>query len=200
MGKGLSFCISGKSFFAEPKKIDRKKLYGWQEKAAFDESGGECTLGYTDESGTLIIPKGGVGLGILSPEGEWVERNSLKALRLDGGPAELIPSSYSGEIVLDKRVSPEEFLNHSISAAYFLSGEGDFCSALGDVIFSFPYIYRDGYETTPAFILQSGGAVFMLLGTDNRFEMLTLNQAVELDEEGGDETDDEDEELDFSMI
>jgi hypothetical protein len=200
MGKGLSFCVDSKNFYAEPKKIDRKKLYGWQEKTAYDESGGECTLSYTDESGTLILPRGGVGLGILSPEGEWVERSSLKAVGLDGKPAELIPSSYSGNIILQRRVRPEEFLNHSISAAYFLSREDDFCSAIDSAIFSFPYIYRDGYETTSAFVLQSGGAVFMLLGNDNHFEMLTLNQAVELNEEGEDETDDEEDELDFSMI
>jgi hypothetical protein len=197
MGKGLSFCIGGKNFFAEPKKIDRKKLYGWQEKTAYDESGKECTLGYTDDSGTLILPKGCVGLGILSPEGEWVERSSLKAVHLDGSQAELIPSSYSTNIILDKQVSPEEFLNHSINAAYCLSGDSAFYAAIGSAIFSFPYIYRDGYETTAAFVLQSGGAVFMLLGSDNCFEMLTLNQTVEIDDE---DEEDEDDELDFSMI
>ncbi|GHU69278.1 hypothetical protein FACS189450_01850 [Spirochaetia bacterium] len=200
MGKGLSFCVDSKDFYAEPKKIDRKKLYGWQEKVAYDESGGVCSLGYTDESGTLILPRGGVGLGILSPEGEWVERSNLKAVRLDGSLAERIPSSYSGKIILDKRISPEEFLNHSISAAYFLGEDNGFFSAVGSAIFSFPYIYRDGYETTAAFVLQSGGNLFMLLGTDNNFEMLTLNQVVDLDEEGEDETDEDEDELDFSMI
>jgi hypothetical protein len=48
-------------------------------------------------------------------------------------------------------------------------------------------------------VLKNGAAVFMLLGTDNNFEMLTLNQTVEIDEED-DETDDEEDELDFSMI
>jgi hypothetical protein len=199
MGKDLRFSIKGTQYSSVPVKLDRKKLYGWHEKIAYDEDGKECTQAYTDESGALVIPRGGVGLGILSPEGEWIERGSLKAVRLDGNPEKLTVSSFSVTIDLNKTVSPDEFLNYTISAAYQLKAGEDFFAAVGNKIWTFPYIYRDGYETSPAFILQSGESIFMLLGYDTGFEMLSLNQAIEIDEEEN-PFEDEDEEIDFSMI
>jgi hypothetical protein len=199
MGKSLRFSICGITCSAEPVKLDRKKLYGWQEKIAFDEYEKECAPAYTDESGSLVIPRGGVGLGILTPEGEWTDRSSLKAVKSDGSPAKLIGSSYDKTITLDKTVSSDEFLNHTISAAYYLGTGKDILRAVGEKIWIFPYIYRDGYETSPAFILQSEGAAFMLIGYDTEFEMLSLNQAIEIDQED-DPFYEEDEEIDFSMI
>jgi hypothetical protein len=199
MPKVLTFVLEGKSFSLTPEKIDRKKIYGWQEKLVFDDDDKECTLAYTDDTGTLVMPKGGVGLGILSPEGEWVERSSLKAKALDGGDAELVRSSYDVPNALSKKVSGEEFLDYTITAAYQLGGDSAFCTALGDVIYSFEYIYRDGYETTSVFVLQSKGAAFLLLGYETGIEMLDLNQTAEID--AGDEESDEDEEaLDFTMM
>jgi hypothetical protein len=199
MAKVLTFTLDGKSFSLTPEKLDRKKIYGWQEKLVFDDDGKECTLVFTDDTGTLIMPKGGVGLGIVSPEGEWVERSSLKAQSLNGGDATLIPSSYDVPNVLSKKVSGEEFLDYTITAAYHLEGDGAFCAALGDAIYTFDYIYREGYETTAAFVLQSKGAVFLLLGYETGIEMLDLDQTAEIDIE--DEDADEDEEaIDFTMM
>jgi hypothetical protein len=145
------------------------------------------------------MPKGGVGLGIVSPEGEWVERSSLKARNPDGSDAGLIPSSYDAPNVLSKKASNEEFLDYMITAVYQLESDSGFCAALGDAIYTFEYIYRDRYETTTAFVLQSNGAVFLLLGYDCGIEMLDLNQIAEIDTE--DEDADEDEEaIDFTMM
>jgi hypothetical protein len=199
MAKNLTFSVNGKTYCAEPVKLDRKKLYGWQEKAAFDDEGKACIQAYTDESGALLIPKGGVGLGILSPEGEWVDRSSLKAVKPDGNPAELILSSYSAPITLHNTVTGEEFLNYTITGMYQLNTGKEFSAVLGEKIFVFHYLYRDGYESTPAFILQSGGTVFMLLGYNTCFEMLTLYQSAEIDDEE-DDLDEDDDEIDFSMI
>jgi hypothetical protein len=199
MSKVLTFTLGGKSFSLAPEKIDRKKIYGWQEKLVFDDDGKECTLAYTDDTGTLVMPKGGVGLGIVSPEGEWVERSSLKAQTLDGDDAALIPSSYDVPNALSKKVNSEEFLDYTITAVYQLGEDTAFCAALGDDIYTFEYIYRDGYETTTAFVLQSNGAAFMLLGYETGIEMLDLNQTAEIDAE--DENPDEDEEvIDFTMM
>jgi hypothetical protein len=199
MPKVLTFTLNGKSFSLAPEKIDRKKIYGWQEKLVFDDDGKECTLAYTDDTGTLVMPKGGVGTGIVSPEGEWVERSSLKAQTLDGAAAALIPSSYDVPNELSKKVSGEKFLDYTITAAYSLGENISFCDALGDAIYTFDYIYRDGYETTTAFVLQSKGAAFLLLGYDTGIEMLDLDQTAEIDTE--DQDGDEDEEtIDFTMM
>jgi hypothetical protein len=198
MARGLSFSIGGKTVYADPVKIERKKLYGWSEKIALDDEGAECVSAYTDDTGSVVIPKGGVGSGFLDPDGNWVERAALIAVTSDGKEAPLVPSSYSGVITLDKTVAPEKFLNHTITATYYLGG-GELCGCIGNKIYTFDYIYRDGYETTPAFLLQNNGAVFMLLGYDTGFEMLAAKDESIIDED--DDTQfDEDEELDFSFI
>lgn len=202
MAKALIFTLGGKTFSLAPEKLDRKKIYGWQEKVVYDDEGRECTLAYTDDTGTLIMPKGGVGLGIVSPEGEWVERSALKARTLAGGEAALIPSSFDAPNALTKKVSAEEFLDHTITAVYQLSGAdfcAAFCAALGDDIYTFEYIYREGYETTTAFVLRSNDAAFLLLGYDTGIEMLDLDQAVEIDMED-EGADDDDETIDFTMM
>ena len=117
MARTLTFSINDAEYAASPTKIDRKKLYGWTETLALDDHGNECKLVNTDETGTYIIPKGGTGLGILSQDGKWVNRSQLQALNQDGEPAETFPSSFSVTIKLEQKVTPEEYLNHSITAA-----------------------------------------------------------------------------------
>jgi hypothetical protein len=201
MAKALTFTLADRQFHVTPEKIDRKKISGWQEKIVYDDDGAECTLAYTDDTGALIMPSGGVGAGIVSPEGEWVERSSLKAVHADGSAAEAIPSSFDIENPLRRKVSAEEFLDYTITAAYHLSGDASFCAALGDDIYTFDYIYREGYETTNAFVLQSGGAAFLLLGYDIGFEMLDLRQTVEIDTDDDDASDlDDEEDIDFTLM
>ena len=106
MARNLVFRINKAEMAAAPVKVDRKKLYGWTELKALDDEGRECRSATMDETGTLIIPKGGMGMGLLSPEREWVERSSLKAVRADGSDAEIIPSSYNAPIDLAETVTP----------------------------------------------------------------------------------------------
>jgi hypothetical protein len=199
VAKALAFTLAGELFCVVPEKIDRKKIYGWQEKVVYDDDGKECALAYTDDSGAIIMPKGGIGLGMVSPEGEWVERSALKAVYADGSEAALVPSSFDVKNPLRRKVSAEEFLDYTITAAYQLKGDDSFCAALGDAIYTFDYSYRGGYETTNAFVLQSGGAVFLLLGYDTCFEMLDLRQTAEIDFEEDDALDDDDD-IDFTLM
>ena len=198
MAKALVFTINGRDYSAEPVKIDRKKLYGWQKLIALDADGSECSSAYAANFGTMILPAGGIGSGILSPKNEWVERSSLVAVGPDGKKAELLPSSFSAPNALDKTVSEEQFLDYNITAVYELSSDKEFCEAVGDKIWSFPYRYRDSYDSTAAFILLAEGVVRMLLGVPAGIEMITLEQAAVLDDEDDDE--DEDEEIDFSFM
>ena len=66
MARNLIFKIKGAEFSAVPVKVDRSKLYGWTALKGLDDSGKECKIVNMDESGTLIIPKGGLGLGIIT--------------------------------------------------------------------------------------------------------------------------------------
>ncbi|MDR2027052.1 MAG: hypothetical protein LBQ01_05755 [Prevotellaceae bacterium] len=206
MARELTFLINGREYAISPTKIDRKKLYGWTENIALDSEGNECKLVCTDESGTLIIPKGGIGLGIVSDNGFWVQRSELKAVYDDGTPAELIPSSYSVPIELSGKASVEELLNHSITLFYQLDGASDeLIDLVGNDIYSFTYCYRDSYEGKTAFILAAGDEskgknLFMMVGVPNEFEMLGLFQTSVIEEEPEIEEEEDDTEIDFSMF
>jgi hypothetical protein len=205
MARELTFLANGREYISSPTKIDRKKLYGWTENIALDDDGNECKLVSTDESGTLIIPKGEIALGIIS-NGFWVQRDELKAVYEDGTPAELIPSSYSVPVELSKKTSVEEFLDHSIALVYHLEGaSNELIDFVGNDIYSFTYCYRDSYEGKTAFLLTSGDAktgknLFMMIGIPNAFEMLSLVQTSVIEEnpEAGEE--EEDTEIDFAMF
>lgn len=203
MPRGITFRIKRKIYETIPVKIDRKKLYGWTEVVAVDDKGNPCNLLSTDEAGSLIIPKGGTGLGILTPKGEWVERSELKAVKKDGKPAELIPSSYDTAIELKEKVSTEDFLDHSITDFYQLRNtDPGFIKLLGNHIYTFSYTYLASYDSNPAFVLAAGNkkdtSAFLLIGICNRFEMLGYDDPGFIDET--EEDTENDDGLDFSMF
>lgn len=200
MARQLTFRIKRKEYTVIPVKIDRKKLYGWTEIIALDEQGRTCNLVSTDDTGTLIIPKGGTALGMLSSDGKWVERTQLKTVRQDGSEAEIIPSSFSVIIPLKQKVTDEEFLDYSITDFYQLDNvPDDLLKAIGDDIYTFDYTYLDSYETTPAFLMVSDATLFMLLGYKNRFDMLCLGECSVVDDDD-DYIEVTDDDIDFSMF
>lgn len=200
MARQLTFRIKRKEYTIIPVKIDRKKLYGWTEIIALDEQGRTCNLVSTDDTGTLIIPKGGTALGMLSSDGKWVERTQLKTVRQDGSEAEIIPSSFSVVIPLKQKVTDEEFLDYSITDFYQLDNvPDDLLKAIGDDIYTFDYTYLDSYETTPAFLMVADATLFMLLGYKNRFDMLCLGECSVVDDDD-DYIEVTDDDIDFSMF
>jgi hypothetical protein len=200
MARGLTFLIQGMSYSAAPEKIDRKKLYGRQETCAIAQDGSVCSLMSMDESSGLILPKGAVGMGNLSPAGEWVERSTLKTVALDGAELDLHKSSYDGSIKIEQTVSPEVFLNHTIKAIYKVPVPPECIAAVGKSIYTFLYNYRDSYEQETAFLLVSNNILFMLTAYEVPFSMLTLEQNAELEDMEAEETDEElDGEIDFSF-
>ena len=205
MGKGLVFSISGSEFPVGVAKLDRKQLYGSREKIALDDDGVECSLVSMSQCGTIIIPKGGTGLGFLSADGKWIDRNRMQTVTLDGQPAKLNPSSYSGVIALEKKATPEALLDCSIAALYRLDDAGELIAVVGNDIYQFDYCYRDSYETTAAFILVSeqGGskALFMLTGPMNEYPFIGFEEISVVEENGDDDEDeDNDDSIDFSMF
>lgn len=200
MARQLTFRTKRKEYTVIPVKIDRKKLYGWTEIIALDEQGRTCNLVSTDDTGTLIIPKGGTALGMLSSDGKWVERTQLKTVRQDGSEAEIIPSSFSVVISLKQKVTDEEFLDYSITDFYQLDNvPDDLLKAIEGDIYTFDYTYLDSYETTPAFLMVSDATLFMLLGYKNRFDMLCLGECSVVDDDD-DYIEVTDDDIDFSMF
>lgn len=184
-------------------KLDRKKLYGWKDIIAYDSEGQECIKADIDASGSFIIPKGGKALGTLDNKGNWVDKKELKAVYKDGGtPAVPIASSFDQPIKLEKRVTVEEFLDHSIESVYLLESEDgkELLKQIkkSDKIFTFTFNYRQAYEGSPAFIIESKGKLFMLVGYLCRFDFITLEDMGEISAE--EDEDEFEEDIDFSMM
>jgi hypothetical protein len=203
MAKALQFVLQSREFPLEPIRLDRKKLYGWTEKVALDEKGDSCSLVSIDETGSFVIPKGGIGQGEVNNIGEWVDKGALVAVNERGDPAEKLPSSFDEPIVLDQTVSIEEFLDHYITSIYTLQGEEncpDFVKSIASgPIYTFPFSFRGGYTCDPAFIVESKGELFVLVGKKADFEFVGLEQTGFLEAESSDD-DETDDDLDFSMM
>jgi hypothetical protein len=199
MARTLTFSLDGTEYAAAPVKVERRKLYGWTETIALDDDGRPCKVVSMDETGTYIIPKGGLGLGILSEDMKWVDRSSLKAVTLDGKDAPLLKSSFDGPVVLGETAAAGDILDHSITAIYQLNAGPELAAVVGDKIYTFIYNYRDGYEGSHAFVLANEGSLFMLIGFKTSFEMLSLAETGAIDEDEAEEEEDESGEIDFSM-
>lgn len=203
MAKDLLFKFKDNEFPLSPTKIDRKKLYGWTEVAAFDDDGNECKIVNMDDSGTVIIPKGGIGLGCVDSHFCWVDKSQLMAVNKEGNAATLLPSSFSGSIELTDTVSVEEFLDHSITAVYELEGAVNFPQLVSEAagkIYSFKFNFREGYESSPAFLIENEGKLFMLVGVKNDFVFSGLDDSGYLAEDEEDEEQSDDLGIDFGMM
>ena len=203
MAKPLTFTLNTNEAQLEPVKLDRKKLYGWTDKVTLDETNQECKLVSIDSPGSTLIPSGGLGQGILDDQGTWVERSEMIAVDENGSPAEMLPSSFDDPISLDKSISMEEFLDHYITAIYTMQGEEncpEFVKTIANgPIYTFDFNYRASYEPSPAFLVENGGELFLLVGKKTEFEFVGLDQAGYLDEED-DSSEGEEDPFDFSMM
>lgn len=196
MPRQLTFKIRRKEYPATPVKIDRCKLYGWTEIEATDDAGSPCEIVSADETGRLILPRGGTAVGLLSPQGEWVERSELKTVDKDGKPAEVLSSSFNTGIPLRQKAAPEEYLNHNITDFYALEdAPEELVRLVGEDIYTFSYCYTEGCEGFPAFVLASGGKLFLLIGERLGFGMVGYDEPGFIDEDP-----DEDAEVDFAMF
>lgn len=202
MARQLTFKIGRQEFAASPVRVDRRKLYGWTELMAVDDSGRPCELLTTDETGKSVIPLGGTANGILSDKGRWVERSELVTVDEQGDPARLYPSSFDTVNELKDKVTAGEYLDYTITDFYQLTdAPPQMIKAVGRNIFRFEYTYNDSYDPSPAFVLAAGGTLFLLVGEKNGYDWLCFGDCEMIDDEHDDRLIQEgDEDLDFSMF
>ena len=203
MAKELQFTLNDKLFSLEALKLERKKLYGWTDKVAVNAKDEPCkTVSLMEEEGVLL-PKGSSGLGSIDEKGIWVDKSELIAYDENGKEAPLVPSSFDEPIVLDTKITEEELLEHNITSVYSLQGEElypDFIEFMKnkDGIYTFEFNYRADYEGDPAFLVENGGELFVMVGKKTSYEFVGLEEAVILDED--EENSDELDEFDFGMM
>lgn len=205
MAKELVFKLEEKEFSFGIRKLDRKKLYGWKEVVAVDKDNNECIKATLDESGSFVIPKGGIALGTVDSNSNWVESSAIRAVDEDGNEAEKILSSFDNPIDLIKKVPTETYLDYYIDTVYILESGEDTGNDLAGVvkgsgeIYQFVFNYRTDYQASDAFLIESNGTLFVLAGKKCEFEFLGLEEISDIAEvvEDDDEFSDD---LDFSMM
>jgi len=198
MTRKLTFVLEDHQFEVAVVKVDREKLYGRKETAVVDHRGRPLQKGYLDEWGTVLIQS--TAMGYLDEASAWHGRGDLLAVDGDGGELELYPASFDAPVVLRERVPLDDFCRHEITAVYLLDGFeiAAFAGLLAESadLFCFPFCYRASYDPKPAFLNPVGEKVFLMVGSPTQMPYLMKAQVTEL--EAGEE--DEDEDLDFSMM
>jgi hypothetical protein len=209
MARTLQFTHAGRTLACAIEKVDRGRLYGSRSLETLDNQGRPCTLATLAADGHTLIPMGGTAIGHIGPDGRWIESEALTAVDGEGAPLPRIASSFEAPIPLEHTVSVDVLLEHSIRLTYALMPlEGPLDAGLDSAlaagaIFSFPFSWRGGVASDPAFLVRGeDGTVWLLIGDANRVRLVGLEQAarcgVEIEEEplpGEAETD-----LDFRML
>lgn len=199
MASSLVFDLGGTVFEAVPVKLERKKLYGYTDVVATDAAGEVCQAARLDPDGSLVVPPKGVKQGILTEDGEWVERSELKAVDADGKELPIVPSSFGQVIALTDEAGEEDFLDHAWTSVYQL-GNRDLAAAIGDRIFQFQFNYRADPFPSDGFLLAANGLAYLFTGSCVAREFIGLAEEAALEEETSEEASADDDDLDFGML
>lgn len=199
MARQLTFKRGNNVFNVAPVKVERCKIYGRSELRVTDAVGNVCRQCGINNDGTTIVEQGCVKSGILTEDGMWTDRADLIAVNKEGKPVAQVESSFDDEIILQDMASVEDLLNLKVQSVYQLADTDSaaLAATIGDDIYTFPFSYSGGYEYLKAFLLVSGGFLYIIAGTPCSFEYLSLNESGALDMDDDAEIDDG---LDFSMF
>ena len=183
MAKQLDIRINGRSFSVAPVKLERKKIYGWNEMRVVTPDGELCQQAGLNSDGITIIPAGNIKTGMLREDGLWMERSELIAIDAYGNKVKAIPSSFDTGIDLMEKTSVEDMLDHNLASVYQMTGDEAMLlsSKIGDDIYKFPFSYRGGYEQNTALIITNGPNVFIVVGNDGGYDYIGLEQQGYLD-------------------
>ena len=190
MARPLVLNLDGEEFAVSIRKIDRASIYGSIEIEAFDEKGNPAELLVLAADGKTLLDVGGTALATLDEKGNSVERNTLRAVNLEGEALETVESSFNKPNKL-KKAAVEDYLSQVVKSicvvdAYQDGDEKRDIKYLLDhlatgQIYTFPFSYRGGTEHDNAFVIGNGGDAFMIIGKEARFQFAKLNQVARLD-------------------
>jgi len=203
MARPLILSIDGEDFPVTIVKIDREKLYGKVEIEAFDEKGNEASLRVLAADGKTLIDKGGTALATITDKGDSVDRNDLIPIDADGERIEQVPSSFTQRNEL-RRATVEDYFTQIVKSVYLVGTfETNDISPLHDHLsdnrmYTFPFSWRGGIEYDNAYLIGSGGDIFLVVGKQAEFQYVKLNQAAVLD--SGEEEEISADDLDFDLM
>lgn len=203
MAKGINLTFNGSSFLMGITKVDRKKIYGYTVIDVKDDIGSKCGLASISDDGKYILSKGCVGYTTLNEQNEYIASNKVSMVDQEGNPLDKISSSFDLEEIKLEKTTLEEYLKLHVKAVYQLNADNeevDVPSLLTllkmERVLKFHFNYRTDYDQDDAFLLESNGSVFMVIGTVSPFEFIGLEKVIE--EEVNIEDDEDD--FDFGML
>ena len=197
MAKELTFTLSGTDYLATPVKLERKKIYGWSSLIATDKNGEECSSAYLSPDDAMVIPSGGFKQGTVDQDGKWVDKSALVAYGPDDQPMPTYPSSFDAPIILNKKVSVEQFLDNEWESVYQLVNE-ELAAAIGQDIYMFEFNFRASTNHNDGYLMNTPGGLFLFAGDAEQFEWVALADQTTIDET--EEVVEEIDDLDFSMF
>ena len=207
MPRPIRFDFDGDVLSFNMQKVDRSKLYGFKQLEVFDEQENQCDLATLAEDGKTLVGKGGTGIGHLTADGLWSDKDQQKPVNLEGDEITPVPSSFAAPVELKQETTIDDYLNHNVRLVYRLKAEEKSKSedALvqqlkGGAILKFPYSYRGGLEADIGFLLMNeSDEIFFLVAdpTQVAFVGLTQSPASQVDD---DEQPDASDLMDFGMI
>ncbi len=157
MAKPLVFQFGGRDLPFGLNKVDRSKLYGYKETEVLAEDGQRCELATLADDGCTVVGRGGTGIGQVSVDGRWCDKQELKPIDVEGNPLTPVASSFNAPIRLLETASVADYLSHNIRLVYHLLPDGDVADLVTvmqqGTLFSFPYSYRGGLVADAGFLL-----------------------------------------------
>ena len=200
MARNLTITLGTSTYAVAPVKVERSKLYGSTEMRVTTIDGHTCHVAGINGDGITIVDPGCTKTGMITEDGLWMERDELRAVKADGSEVPEVESSFNCTILPTGKATMEDLLSINVTSVYQLTGYDTLglVEAVGDEIYTFPFSYRGGYEHSPAFLLATDSALFIVVGTPAALDFIGIDESGVLD----DEIDDNDfeDELDFSMM
>lgn len=199
MAKELLFQLGETEYSAAPVKLERKKVYGWSDIVATDKHGETCVAAYLSPDDSLVIPPGALKQATVDSEGRWVDKTSLVPYGEDGQPLRAYPSSFDAPITLSRTVSDEEFLDHDWESIYQINNP-ELAAAIGNKIYAFDFSYRGGTNHNDGFLLAGKEGLFLFSGDAQEFPLVGLEEETVIDDADDTATEEDIDDLDFSMF
>ena len=140
--------------------------------------------------------------GFVNGNGDWYPKSEIVYVDSKNQPVPQAEASFNQLIELDNSMTIDDYLLHTITAVYHLTGEG--VDNLLEIVKShseiywFNFNYTRSYSPDPAFLIENENQLFLLVGKKATFDFITNEDHDDLPTE--DEAEDDDESLDFSMM
>lgn len=199
MAKTIDILFKGEAVSFTYKPIDRKTLYGYKKRVAFDSSGAECVRASLFRDGSLILRSGMSAQGYFKDDGGWVPSSALEAMNIDGSKPELLPATI-GQVVEAREISVDDVLNLSFVNTYLLDSQSipkSISDALAEGKFiAFDFNPRADYNLETGVLVSNENGYFALIGDQVEYQFLSLATVASIEDEAFAESDD----LDFEMM